>query len=178
MSGRGVGMDIVRANVEKINGSVEVDETRAEGTTFTISAAADAGDHAGAAGARGGRHLRPADPLGNRDAAHRARTDPPRQPPRSDPAARHRAATGGAAAGVRYAADRTDRPSTSAATAAWWSRCTRPDDRQIGLIVDGLVGEQEIVIKPLGQLVGDVAGVSGAAILGDGSVALILDVAR
>jgi two-component system chemotaxis sensor kinase CheA len=50
-------------------------------------------------------------------------------------------------------------------------------NRQVGLIVDGLVGEQEIVIKPLGQLVGDVAGVSGAAILGDGSVALIVDVA-
>jgi two-component system chemotaxis sensor kinase CheA len=49
--------------------------------------------------------------------------------------------------------------------------------RQVGLIVDGLVGEQEIVIKPLGHLVGDVAGVSGAAILGDGSVALIVDVA-
>jgi two-component system chemotaxis sensor kinase CheA len=51
------------------------------------------------------------------------------------------------------------------------------NQRQVGLIVDGLVGEQEIVIKPLGQLVGDVAGVSGAAILGDGSVALIVDVA-
>jgi two-component system chemotaxis sensor kinase CheA len=50
-------------------------------------------------------------------------------------------------------------------------------NRQVGLIVDGLVGEQEIVIKPLGKLVGDVAGVSGAAILGDGSVALIVDVA-
>src|SRR5260370_35471373 len=48
---------------------------------------------------------------------------------------------------------------------------------QVGLVVDGLVGEQEIVIKPLGQLVGDVAGVSGAAILGDGSGALIVDVA-
>ena len=48
---------------------------------------------------------------------------------------------------------------------------------KIGLIVDGLIGEQEIVIKPLGHLVGDIAGVSGAAILGDGSVALIVDVA-
>jgi two-component system chemotaxis sensor kinase CheA len=54
---------------------------------------------------------------------------------------------------------------------------TTQNARQVGLIVDGLVGEQEIVIKPLGQLVGDIAGVSGAAILGDGSVALIVDVA-
>src|SRR5207302_863337 len=49
--------------------------------------------------------------------------------------------------------------------------------RQVGLVVDGLVGEQEIVIKPLSHLVGGVPGVSGAAILGDGSVALIVDVA-
>jgi len=49
--------------------------------------------------------------------------------------------------------------------------------RQVGLVVEGLIGEQEIVIKPLGHLVGDIAGVSGAAILGDGSVALIVDVA-
>ena len=54
---------------------------------------------------------------------------------------------------------------------------TTQNARQVGLIVDGLIGEQEIVIKPLGHLVGDIAGVSGAAILGDGSVALIVDVA-
>ena len=47
---------------------------------------------------------------------------------------------------------------------------------EMGLIVEKLVGEQELVIKPLGTLVGDTAGVSGAAILGDGSVALIIDV--
>src|SRR5207302_10085029 len=52
---------------------------------------------------------------------------------------------------------------------------TAQNARQVGLIVDGLIGEQEIVIKPLGHLVGDIAGVSGAAILGDGSVALIVD---
>jgi two-component system chemotaxis sensor kinase CheA len=54
---------------------------------------------------------------------------------------------------------------------------TTQNARQVGLIVEGLIGEQEIVIKPLGHLVGDIAGVSGAAILGDGSVALIVDVA-
>src|SRR5207244_1173113 len=36
VSGRGVGMDVVRANVEKINGSVEVTSRRGAGTTFTI----------------------------------------------------------------------------------------------------------------------------------------------
>jgi two-component system chemotaxis sensor kinase CheA len=49
-------------------------------------------------------------------------------------------------------------------------------ERQIGLAVDRLLGEQEVVIKSLGDLIGDVPGLSSAAILGDGSVALIVDV--
>ncbi|KNZ69197.1 CheA signal transduction histidine kinase [Thermincola ferriacetica] len=47
---------------------------------------------------------------------------------------------------------------------------------QVGIVVDSLVGEQEIVIKSLGKYIGDVPGISGAAILGDGNVALIVDV--
>jgi len=49
-------------------------------------------------------------------------------------------------------------------------------ERQVGLAVDRLLGEQEVVIKGLGPLVGDVPGISSAAILGDGAVALIVDV--
>jgi two-component system chemotaxis sensor kinase CheA len=47
---------------------------------------------------------------------------------------------------------------------------------RMGLIVDSFIGEQEIVIKTLGKFIGDVQGVSGATILGDGRMALILDV--
>ncbi|RPI21143.1 MAG: hypothetical protein EHM70_25555, partial [Chloroflexota bacterium] len=46
----------------------------------------------------------------------------------------------------------------------------------IVLVVDALVGEEEVVVKSMGALVGDVPGVSSAAILGDGQVALIVDV--
>lgn len=46
----------------------------------------------------------------------------------------------------------------------------------IGLVVSKVVGEQDIVVKPLGSLVRKVKGVSGATILGNGRVALILDV--
>jgi len=48
---------------------------------------------------------------------------------------------------------------------------------RLGFIVDELVGQQEIVIKPLGKLLAKVRGIAGATILGDGNVALILDVA-
>ena len=50
-------------------------------------------------------------------------------------------------------------------------------DKKLGLVVDYLIGQQEIVIKPLGKVFQNIRGVAGATILGDGRVALILDVA-
>ncbi|WP_371804722.1 chemotaxis protein CheW [Candidatus Lokiarchaeum ossiferum] len=47
---------------------------------------------------------------------------------------------------------------------------------EVGLMVDSLIGQQEIVIKSLGGLLKAINGVSGGAILGDGKVALIIDV--
>jgi two-component system chemotaxis sensor kinase CheA len=49
-------------------------------------------------------------------------------------------------------------------------------DMDVGFVVDRLVGQQEIVIKSLGDLIGDIKGLSGGGILGDGSIALIIDV--
>jgi two-component system, chemotaxis family, sensor kinase CheA len=48
--------------------------------------------------------------------------------------------------------------------------------RQVGLVVDSFQGEQEIVIKPLSDVIGRIAGISGATILGNGSISLIIDV--
>lgn len=48
-------------------------------------------------------------------------------------------------------------------------------DRQAGLVIDNLIGQQEIVIKPLGKYIHIHKMFSGATILGDGEVALILD---
>ncbi|MBB5392420.1 MULTISPECIES: chemotaxis protein CheA [unclassified Herbaspirillum] len=48
--------------------------------------------------------------------------------------------------------------------------------QRAGLLVDGLLGECQAVIKPLGRLFGKVKGLSGSTILGDGRVALILDI--
>ncbi|MFW5855866.1 MAG: chemotaxis protein CheA, partial [Bacillota bacterium] len=49
-------------------------------------------------------------------------------------------------------------------------------DRQVGLIVDELLNQQEIVIKSLGKYLANTRHISGATIVGDGDVALILDV--
>ena len=48
--------------------------------------------------------------------------------------------------------------------------------RQVGLVVDSFQGEQEIVIKPLSNVIGRIPGISGATILGNGSISLIIDV--
>lgn len=52
----------------------------------------------------------------------------------------------------------------------------RKADRQIGLVVDSLIGQQEIVIKSLGRLLSGIPGLAGAIVAGDGHVRLILDI--
>ena len=47
---------------------------------------------------------------------------------------------------------------------------------RMGMMVTGFLGSREIVVKPVGQQLSSVRGVSGAAIMGDGSVVLVLDV--
>ena len=54
----------------------------------------------------------------------------------------------------------------------------RLNSQRIGLVVDKVVGEHQTVIKNLGRLYKDVEAVSGATILGDGTVALIVDAAK
>lgn len=49
-------------------------------------------------------------------------------------------------------------------------------EQKAGLLVDSLIAQSDIVIKPLGKLLSNIAIISGATILGDGSVVLILDI--
>ena len=51
----------------------------------------------------------------------------------------------------------------------------RDGEQQAGLIIDELIGQLEIVIKPLGKYTSKAKFLSGATILGDGEIALILD---
>ncbi|MFZ7101484.1 MAG: chemotaxis protein CheA [Peptococcaceae bacterium] len=53
----------------------------------------------------------------------------------------------------------------------------KKNDKMVGLIVNELIGQQEIVISSLGKFLNGIPGIAGAAILGDGTVSLILDVA-
>lgn len=51
-------------------------------------------------------------------------------------------------------------------------------NQKVGLIVDALIGEEDVVIKPLKDRYSNSPGVAGATILGDGSVSLIIDVSQ
>lgn len=55
---------------------------------------------------------------------------------------------------------------------------TEVEGRRIGFVVDDVIGEHQTVIKSLGRMYRDVEGLSGATILGDGTVALILDIPK
>lgn len=48
--------------------------------------------------------------------------------------------------------------------------------QKVGFIVDELIGQEEVVIKPLGAMLHGVSGLAGATITGDGGIALILDI--
>lgn len=52
----------------------------------------------------------------------------------------------------------------------------RKGDKQIGLVVDTLIGQEEIVIKSLGKVLAGIPGIAGAIVAGDGNVRLILDI--
>ena len=60
----------------------------------------------------------------------------------------------------------------------WRVVVVRTNKGRIGLIVDRTLGQTEIVIKTLGQYLTNTRFVSGGTILGDGTVALILDVVQ
>jgi two-component system chemotaxis sensor kinase CheA len=178
VSGRGVGLDVVRANVERINGSVEVETHRGHGTTFTIRLPLTlAIVQALLVRVAGGIYALPIHSV----------TETLRVEPSQIHRVNHREAivlreTILPLVALRhvFGADDATEPevvSVDGSRLVVAVHTTTQSARQVGLIVEGLIGEQEIVIKPLGHLVGDIAGVSGAAILGDGSVALIVDVA-
>ena len=48
--------------------------------------------------------------------------------------------------------------------------------QKMGFVVDQLIGQEEVVIKPLGKMLHGTPGMAGATITGDGRIALILDV--
>ncbi|HEV8638708.1 MAG TPA: chemotaxis protein CheA [Chloroflexota bacterium] len=184
LSGRGVGMDVVRSNVQRLKGSVAIRSTRGKGTCITVKLPLTLAIlRALLVGVAGQRFAIPltavVETLRLRDVHLRRMGGADVVRVRGDvlPILRLQEALR-LRVGPRPEAGVGPRPEAGAdgKDDRAFVVAVQTGSRQFGLIVDDLIGEQEIVVKPIGSLAGDIVGISGATILGDGRVAPILDV--
>lgn len=168
LSGRGVGMDVVRRNVEALRGSMSFTTTPGGGTTFSMRIPLTLAILQGLAVAVGTqRYVVPLDAVTEcLDLPARVKSNPDGcglmdVRGRPLPFLRLRQLFGASGTPAR-------RENLVVVRAAGESG---------GLVVDGVLGELESIIRPLGRLFDRVRGFSGSTILGDGRVALVLDVA-
>jgi two-component system chemotaxis sensor kinase CheA len=170
ISGRGVGMDVVRRHVQKLRGRIEIQSSAGEGTTFFIKLPLTLALIDGLVVAVGQqRYIAPIFAL-------REMFRPTREMLSTVQGKGEMAMVrGGLLPIVRLhrrfgVKPRTEDPTGGTLIVA------ESEGRAFCLFVDDLIGKQEIVIKSLGQGFKNVAGVAGCAILGDGRVGLILDI--
>lgn len=168
ISGRGVGMDIVRTNIEAIGGSVDVHSTPGRGTTFKVRIPLTlAIIPALIVTCDGDRYAIPQVSL-----LELVRVDAATalEHVHGVPVYRLR----GRLLPIVFLSEvfRNGRPDTDSLNIV----VVRADDREFGLVVDEINDTAEIVVKPLGRILKQVAAFAGATIMGDGRVALILDV--
>jgi two-component system chemotaxis sensor kinase CheA len=170
LSGRGVGMDVVRRNVRSLGGSVSVHSAIGQGSTFTIALPLTLAIIDGLVTAVGSeRYIVPLTSI----------IESLRLPPQ----AVRKIAGGGEVFHFRDEYLPIVRLHRAFACAEAVSEVERgivvvveDDGRRVGLLVDDLLGQQQAVIKSLEAHYQRVQGISGATILSDGSVALIVDV--
>ena len=180
VSGRGVGLDIVRANVERLGGAVEVSTEVGRGSRFTLRLPLTLAIlQALLVRVAGSIYALPLTSV--TETLRMRRQDVQRIHGQEAvllrgnvlPVIRLVSFFGAESASGDPVVDELGRPGENRFV---WIVAVRIGDRHIGLAVDALLGEQEVVIKALGPLVGIIPGISSAAILGDGTVALIVDV--
>ena len=169
ISGRGVGMDVVRRNIDALRGRIDTTSVAGSGTTFSITLPLTLAILDGLLIASGReRFVIP--------------TLSVRESLRPQPGDVHTVKGEPSLVQVR---DRliplvwlTDliAPGTRRIAAPEAVVVVLEDEaRVIGLVVDSLLGKQEVVVKSLGEPFARVRGVAGGAVLGDGRIGLILD---
>jgi two-component system chemotaxis sensor kinase CheA len=175
VSGRGVGMDAVRSTIGSLNGDVSIASVVGEGSTFTIRLPLTLAIIQ-ALLVRGADQVYalPLETIEETVVVGREQT----WPVNGRPCMVLRDVVVPLVGLSRRLEGGDDR----AVTAGDDSRglevvVVRAGGSRLGVVVDGLIGQQDIVIKQLPRYLGDVAEIAGATILGDGSVALIVDVA-
>ena len=168
ISGRGVGMDVVRRNIEALRGRIEIRSEHGKGTTFFIKLPLTLAVLDGlVAGIGGERIVLPTNIVRESLRPTAAQIHTVTGQPRMV-RVRHSLVPLvflGEVFGMPYQTDPLQ------ATVV----VIDDEGRQIGLVVDDLLSKQEVVIKSLGETFSSVRGVAGGAILGDGRIGLILD---
>ena len=166
VSGRGVGMDVVKRAIDALRGSVEIDSERGKGTSITVRLPLTLAIIDGLQVQAGGEYY--VVPLGLVEECVELARD-------EDGQRRRIVNLRGEVAPVlslREAFGLGGQPPAIEPIVV-----ARVDGERIGIAVDRVVGEHQTVIKTLGRLYRDVDAFSGATIRGDGSMALIIDVA-
>jgi len=175
VSGRGVGMDVVKTNIEKIGGVVDVQSRRGFGTTFRIKIPLTLAIIPALIVTTGGeRYAVPQISLLELVRLTAAQ-------------ARERIEIIQGAAVYRLRGNllplvylnrelEIEDPSRADGEANVNIVVLQADNRRFGLVVDQVNDTEEIVVKPLGQHLKGITAFAGATIMGDGRVALILDI--
>ncbi|OJW79668.1 chemotaxis protein CheA [Thiobacillus sp. 65-1402] len=163
LSGRGVGMDVVRRNIEALRGSVEIESHPGVGSTFRIRLPLTLAIIDGfLMGVADGHYVVPLDTVLECVELDAGRDERDFLNLRGEVLPLLR---------LRQHLALQGRPLRRQNVVV--VRCA---GRKAGLVVDELKGEFQAVIKPLGQVFSRVRGISGSTILGSGQVALVLDV--
>jgi len=179
VSGRGVGMDVVKTNIEKIGGTVDLQSTLGKGTTIKIKIPLTLAIIPALIVTSGGdRFAIPQVSLLELVRLESDQTEQKVEHIHDAPVYRLR---GNLLPLVylerelRGAGIPSSQPD-GAADAVTTIVVLQAEGRQFGLVVDSVREAEEIVVKPLGQFLKGIPVFAGATIMGDGEVALILDV--
>ena len=169
VSGRGVGMDVVKRTIDNLRGSVEIVSEKGEGTTVTLKLPLTLAIIEGLL-VEIDRQFFILPLTIVQECVELTRTDVGQSHGRDIANIRGEI--------VPYIRLRESFDIKGARPDIEQIVITEVERNRIGLVVDNVIGEHQTVIKTLGRAYRDVEGVSGATILGDGTVALIMDVAR
>ncbi|HLQ13797.1 MAG TPA: Hpt domain-containing protein [Steroidobacteraceae bacterium] len=173
-AGRGVGMDVVATEIRKLGGALHMESTPGKGTHFTIRLPLTLAVSHALVVRTGDEYY--ALPLPTIEGVVRL--------PHEEVAAHLRSESATFSYGEhRYrlqplalyvGMEPSPLPETDAAIPVV---LVRAGEHSTGLVADELVGSREIVVKPVGPQVASIRGISGATILSDGRVVIILDIA-
>jgi len=173
MSGRGVGMDVVKTNIEEIGGTVDIASRSGFGTTLKIKIPLTLAIIPALIVTSGGERF--AIPQVNLLELVRLEGASSRrgiETLHGAPLYRLR----GNLLPLVFLNEALELPGPGAGTDVVNIVVLQADDRQFGIVVDGIEDTEEIVVKPLGKELKALNVFAGATIMGDGGVALILDV--